>query len=464
MSFRVRASKFRHVFGSAAKRADSYDGIRITRNAWDSPFCSVNGRFLAIVLEVGGGGAFTVLNLEKTGRVGLNDPKVAGHTAAVLDIQFCPFNDYVIASASEDCTVKVWELPEGGLTEDLTEPVVTLERHQRRVGVVEWHPTAENILFTAGFDYMIYGWNIGTGEATVEIACHADTIYSLSFNWIGSQFVTTCKDKKIRVIDARSGQIVSETDGHKGAKASRAVFCGTMGKILTTGFSRMNERQFGIWDPENMAKPLKMEMIDTSSGTMFPYFDEDTQLAYLAGKGDGNVRYYELTAEAPYAHYINDYKSSVPQRGVCFMPKRCLNVGECEIGRAYKLTPKGFVEVLSFTVPRKSNLFQEDLFPPTKEDAAVLSAEQWLAGENAEPKRISLKDGYKPPARAALQVAEEAKQASKAKEESSDAPTSQKELLKAYHEQKEEIKLLQQQLATANIKIRQLEQAANGDS
>lgn len=41
-----------------------YDGIRITRNAWDSSFCSVNSKFLAIVLEVAGGGAFTVINLE----------------------------------------------------------------------------------------------------------------------------------------------------------------------------------------------------------------------------------------------------------------------------------------------------------------------------------------------------------------------------------------------------------------
>jgi hypothetical protein len=45
-----------------------YDGVRISRNAWDSPFCSVNGRFLAVVLEAAGGGAFTVINLENVSR------------------------------------------------------------------------------------------------------------------------------------------------------------------------------------------------------------------------------------------------------------------------------------------------------------------------------------------------------------------------------------------------------------
>lgn len=66
MAFRVvRSSKFRHVFGTAYKHDQCYDGIRVTKNAHDSPFCSVNTKFLAVVVEAGGGGAFIVLPLEK---------------------------------------------------------------------------------------------------------------------------------------------------------------------------------------------------------------------------------------------------------------------------------------------------------------------------------------------------------------------------------------------------------------
>ncbi len=84
-----------------------------------------------------------------------NYPVVGGHSAPILDIQWNPFNDNVIASASEDCTVRVWEIPEGGLSETMTEAVVVLQGHQRRVGIVEWHPTADNLLFSAGFDYLV---------------------------------------------------------------------------------------------------------------------------------------------------------------------------------------------------------------------------------------------------------------------------------------------------------------------
>jgi len=61
----VRQSKFRHVFGQASKKDQCYDNIRITKSSWDSTFCSVNPKYLAVITEAAGGGAFLVLPLEK---------------------------------------------------------------------------------------------------------------------------------------------------------------------------------------------------------------------------------------------------------------------------------------------------------------------------------------------------------------------------------------------------------------
>lgn len=43
----------------------------------------------------------------QTGRIDMNYPTVCGHTGPVLDIEFCPHNDNIIASGSEDCSVMV---------------------------------------------------------------------------------------------------------------------------------------------------------------------------------------------------------------------------------------------------------------------------------------------------------------------------------------------------------------------
>lgn len=43
---------------------------------------------------------------KQSGRIDQSCPTVCGHAAPVLDIQWCPHDDNIIASASEDCTVK----------------------------------------------------------------------------------------------------------------------------------------------------------------------------------------------------------------------------------------------------------------------------------------------------------------------------------------------------------------------
>jgi coronin-1B/1C/6 len=165
------------------------------------------------------------------------------------------------------------------------------------------------------------------------------------------------------------------------------------GSLFTTGFSRMSERQYALWDGH--LNNIAIQEIDTSNGVIFPFYDPDTGIIYLCGKGDSVIRYFEVTDEAPYVHYLNAYQSSDPQRGIGWMPKRGVNVNACEIARFYKLHTKGLCEIIPMTVPRKSELFQDDLYPDTVGDIPALSAEDWLAGRNAQPVLISMKDGYK---------------------------------------------------------------------
>ena len=48
------------------------------------------------------------------------------------------------------------------------------------------------------------------------------------------------------------------------------------------------------------------------------------------------------------------------------MPKRGVDVMQCEITRFYKLnTSKDRVEPISMIVPRKTDVFQDDIYPET---------------------------------------------------------------------------------------------------
>lgn len=65
---------------------------------------------------------------------------------------------------------------------------------------------------------------------------------------------------------------------------------------------------------------------------------------------DGNIRSYEYENDNLYE--LSEYKSTDPQRGMCFLPRRALAVPECEIMRAYKVYGST-IEPIGFVVPRK---------------------------------------------------------------------------------------------------------------
>lgn len=107
------------------------------------------------------------------------------------------------------------------------------------------HPTANHILLTAGGENRILIWNVSNGEALIEISGHPDLIWSVAFNYDGSKLVTTCKDRKIRVIDPRTGTVLQQGYGHEGVKPQRAVYLRD-GRIFTTGFTKRSERLYAL--------------------------------------------------------------------------------------------------------------------------------------------------------------------------------------------------------------------------
>lgn len=161
--------------------------------------CRVTGQTISFQL---------IAFLLKVGHQRVDSPRVAGHQREILDIQWNPFNDHIIASASEDTTVKIWRIPSGGLTEDLLEPLVDLHGHQRKVGIIRWHPTANGIIASAGFDFKVIVWNALKAKALCTVDGHRDTIFDLAFNYNGSMMATTSKDKKIRVINSHTGKVI----------------------------------------------------------------------------------------------------------------------------------------------------------------------------------------------------------------------------------------------------------------
>lgn len=121
----VRASKFRHVLPKVEKKENNFLDVKAASNG-DGNFINTNGTYFSVA-TTGGGGPVFVHNLNKVGKFAPNEPTLNVHKAAVVDTDWSPFNVSLIATASDDCTAKISQIPDGGMVKGIDTPVATLQ-------------------------------------------------------------------------------------------------------------------------------------------------------------------------------------------------------------------------------------------------------------------------------------------------------------------------------------------------
>jgi len=168
---------------------------------------------------------------------------------------------------------------------------------------------------------------------------------------------------------------------------------------MTVGFGTGASREYMIWDSKKMDAPLAKQNLDNGAGVLMPFYDEDSDVLFLAGKGDSGIRYYEICPEeepSSMIYPISTYRATESTSGCGAVYRRSCNVNINEIIRLYQVVNATQVRPLSFQVPRRSDLFADDLYPPARGDEPSLALEDWLAGENATPKLVNLEGGFQP--------------------------------------------------------------------
>lgn len=384
---KLKTSIYRHVSCKEPPTIhDTYYDLKLSPGLPLAENIRGNSKFFAVPWQALGGSAIAVFAIGAVGRSKVNQPCVRGHKsqATAFDMSVRPNRENLLASGSVDGDIRVYAIPEGGLTKDLTEELSVLQCGGKVVQL-RFHPLIDEVLVSASssFDgHLIEFWDLTNEKARIILNCHPDQVMDIAFHPDGALIATTCKDGRTRVIDIHSQKVIKEFSTPEGTRDTRVVWAGS-DRLITTGFGNASARSISYWNiKEDCKQPVETFPMDRVNNIPIPRFDEDTNLLFVANNGGTFLQLIEVKHDStPHMELLNTFQTATEATGYIFLPKTSVDVKKVEIVKALKLT-KDSCQPYSHCVPRKRlEFFQDDLFPSTRSPESLMSTEDFFSAK-----------------------------------------------------------------------------------
>jgi len=182
----------------------------------------------------------------------------SGHRAYVTDFSLSP-DGQLLASSSEDTTVRIWNLKTGEST------VFVTEKEDPVMGVA-FSPDGEFIATASGDDTRptrpghVKLYNVETGELVREFAKHDRVATKVQFSPDGKLLASTSFDEKVLIHDVESGKSVGLYEEH-GRPTNGVSFLPGGNRLVSIGGGRaVGHNDVHVWDRETGGTLALLEM------------------------------------------------------------------------------------------------------------------------------------------------------------------------------------------------------------
>ncbi|KAK9132128.1 hypothetical protein Scep_011656 [Stephania cephalantha] len=169
-----------------------------------------------------GNGRIHILDLAGAGAGAISESLSFDTADGIYDVSWSESNDNLLISATGDGSVKIWDLaapptanPSGPSTSTLAS-VRTFKEHAYCVYAAAWNPRHADVFASASGDCTVRVWDVREPGSTMIIPGHEFEILTCDWNKYNDCVIATGSvDKSIRVWDVRSYRVpISVMNGH----------------------------------------------------------------------------------------------------------------------------------------------------------------------------------------------------------------------------------------------------------
>lgn len=136
-----------------------------------------------------------------------------GHTDEVNAIKWNP-SGTLLASCSDDFTAKIWSPNED-------KPLHDFREHKKEIYTIKWSPTGPNtdnpnkplVMASASFDATIKLWDVEAGKSLYTLTRHSDPVYSVAFSPNGDYLASGSLCGLLHIWSAKDGTLLKTFHG-----------------------------------------------------------------------------------------------------------------------------------------------------------------------------------------------------------------------------------------------------------